>query len=167
MQLIDTSLSLERLKEVLRYEPERGVFFWNRPPKNHPRLQEYVAGGISSGYVMIKIDGRKYKAHRLAWLYTHGEWPNGDLDHINGCPLDNRMKNLRVATNPQNQANRLRERNKATPKGVRRLPSGNFQARISVNKKQILLGIFNSPSEAQSAYIEAAEKFYGEFARAS
>lgn len=160
-------LTAERLRELLRYVPESGLFFWMRPPKQHPRLQEYAAGGIATGYVAIKIDGKKYKAHRLAWLYVHGKWPDGDLDHINGCPLDNRITNLRIATNPQNQANRLRDRNKTTPKGVRHLPSGKFQARISVNKKQILLGTFHSPAEAQNAYLQAAKKFYGEFARAS
>ena len=161
------SLSAERLRTLLRYAPESGLFFWVQPPKRHPRLQEYAAGGISTGYVTIKIDGKKYRAHRLAWLYVHGKWPDGDLDHINGCPLDNRIANLRIASNPQNQANRTRERDKATPKGVRQLPSGRFQARISVNKKQIPLGAFHSQAEAQNAYLVAAKKFYGEFARAS
>lgn len=160
-------VSIERLREVLRYVPETGLFLWIKPPKNHTRLQEYVAGGIASGYVMIKIDGRKYKAHRLAWLYVHGDWPNGDLDHINGCPLDNRIGNLRIASNAQNQANRTRDRNKSTPKGVRSLPSGKFQARISVNHRQIILGTFNSSTAAQAAYLQAAREHYGEFARAS
>lgn len=160
-----SQLTLERLKEVLRYEPEKGVFFWVRAPKNHPRLQEYLAGGIASGYVMIKIDGQKYKAHRLAWLYVHGEWPHGDLDHINGCPLDNRLDNLRIATNPQNQANRVRDSGKKTPKGVRLLPSGKFQARITVTHKQILLGTFDTPDAAQAAYFQAAQHHYGNFAR--
>lgn len=160
-----SALTLARLKQVLRYEPEKGIFIWIKAPKNHPRMQEYLAGGIASGYVMIKIDGHKYKAHRLAWLYMHGQWPSGDLDHINGCPLDNRLENLRIATNPQNQANRLRDRDKDTPKGVRRLPSGKFQARITVSKKQILLGTFDSSDEAQAAYFHAANQHYGNFAR--
>lgn len=160
-------LNQSRLKELLRYIPESGLFLWIRPPKNHTRLQEYAAGGIASGYVMIKIDGRKYKAHRLAWLYMHGAWPQGDLDHINGCPLDNRMANLRIATNAQNQANRMRDHNKAIPKGVRRLPGGRYQARITVKHRQIVLGTFNTPSAAEQAYIQAAQHHYGEFARAS
>ena len=159
------TLTVERLKEVLQYDPEKGLFFWKLAPKNHQRLQEYAAGGIATGYVMIKIDGHKYKAHRLAWLYMNGVWPSGDIDHINGCPLDNRMANLRIATNPQNQANRLRDRGKDTPKGVRKLPSGRFQARITVTNRQILLGTFESSDEAQEAYFQASNQHYGEFAR--
>ena len=150
------TLTVERLKEVLQYDPEKGLFFWKLAPKNHQRLQEYVAGGITTGYVVIKIDGCKYKAHRLAWLYMNSVWPGGDLDHINGCPLDNRMANLRIATNPQNQANRLRDRGKDTPKGVRKLP---------VTNRQILLGTFESSDEAQEAYFQASNQHYGEFAR--
>jgi len=126
-----------------------------------------VAGGISTGYVLIKVDGKKYKAHRLAWLHTHGEWPGGDIDHANGCPLDNRMSNLRIATNPQNQANRLRDHDKTTPKGVRATRSGRFVARITVNNQSIYLGIFDSAEEAQAAYLKASKEHYGEFARAA
>ena len=162
-----SELTQSRLQEVLRYEPESGLFFWVAPTKYHPRLRDYVAGGISTGYVMIKVDGRKYKAHRLAWLYTHGEWPAGDLDHANGSPLDNRIANLRPATNPQNQANRSRTRGKATPKGVKALPSGRFQARIRVNHELIHLGTFATAEQAQQAYLAAARTHYGQFARAS
>ncbi|WP_372356945.1 HNH endonuclease signature motif containing protein [Xanthomonas sp. NCPPB 3443] len=130
-------------------------------------MKAYIAGGITTGYVLIKIDGRKYKAHRLAWLYVHGEWPAGDLDHINGCPLDNRISNLRIATNPQNQANRRRDRGKETPKGVRVLPSGRYQARISVNKQLHHLGTFDTAEQAQQAYADAARHYYQDFARAA
>lgn len=160
-------LTKERLQTVLRYEPSSGLFFWVNPPKEHPRMRDYVAGGITTGYVMIKIDGQKYKAHRLAWLYVHGEWPAGDLDHANGCPLDNRIENLRIATNPQNQANRFRDRGKELPKGVRRLPSGRYQARISIDKRQHHLGSFDTEQQALEAYMEAARNHYGQFARAA
>ncbi|RRU23615.1 HNH endonuclease [Stenotrophomonas sp. 278] len=161
------AVTQQRLKEVLRYEPDTGLFYWRRPPSTHPALQDYVAGGISTGYVLIKIDGRKYKGHRLAWLYVHGEWPDLDIDHSNCCPLDNRISNLRLATNSQNQANRLRDRDKDTPKGVRRLPSGKFQARITVDRVQILLGTFSTPEQAESEYLKASRRHYHEYARAS
>ena len=162
-----TGLTQERLKEVLAYEAETGLFFWVNPPKNHGRLRNYTAGNITTGYVLIKIDGQKYKAHRLAWLYMHGSWPPGDLDHINGCPLDNRIANLRVATNPQNQANRRRDTGQVTAKGVRRLPSGKYQARISVDHQLICLGTFDSEQDAGDAYLRAAKQHYGPYARAA
>jgi len=160
-------LSFQRLRELLTYDSISGLFKWVKPTKYHPRLKNGIAGGISTGYVLIKIDGRKYRAHRLAWLYVHREWPAGGLDHINGCPLDNRISNLRIATNPQNQANRRRDRGKDTPKGVRRLPGGRFAARISVDKKLHHIGVFDTAEDAQSAYMDAAKKHYGNFARAS
>ncbi|MBH1851893.1 HNH endonuclease [Stenotrophomonas maltophilia] len=160
-------LTCQRLKNILDYDELTGLFQWVAPPKVHPSLKSHVAGGISNGYVVIKIDGRKYRGHRLAWLYVHGKWPSGDLDHINGCPLDNRIENLRIATNPQNQANRRRDRGKDTPKGVRRLPSGRFQARISVSKELHHLGTFDTAEEAQAAYIAAARNHYQEYARSA
>lgn len=161
------NLTAERLREALRYEPDTGLFVWANPPGEHARLAGYVAGGITTGYVTIKVDGCKYKAHRLAWLYVHGEWPPGDVDHRNGCPLDNRIENLRIATNPQNQANRRRDTGKETPKGVKLIQSGRFQARITINKKLIALGVFDTAEQAQDAYLSAAKSHYGEFARAA
>lgn len=161
------TLTQDRLKAVLRYEPSSGLFTWTNPPRQHPRMRDYVAGCITTGYVMIKIDGRKYKAHRLAWLYVHGDWPYGDIDHANGCPLDNRIENLRIATNSENQANRLRDRDKTVAKGVRLMPSGRYQARITINKQQHHLGSFGTEEEAQEAYLEASRSHYGEFARAA
>ncbi len=160
-------LSLDRLKQVLDYDIESGLFSWKKPPIVHARLRDFTAGGITTGYVMIKIDGQKYKAHRLAWFYVNGEWPSCDIDHINGCPLDNRMENLRMALNSQNQANRKRNNGKRTPKGVKLLPSGRFQSRITIECNLITLGTFNTAEEAQSAYMEAAKTHYVSFARAS
>jgi len=162
-----TTMTVERLKQALRYDPETGAFLWIVPPKNHPRLANQSAGGVGANYVMIKIDNRRYKAHRLAWLYVHGAWPTGDIDHINGCPLDNRISNLRIATNPQNQANRRRNAGKETPKGVRVLPSNRFQARITVNKQLKNIGTFPTAELAAKAYLAAAQSHYGNFARAS
>lgn len=156
-----------RLLQALRYEPDSGLFYWITPPKQHPRMRDYAAGGIATGYVVIKIDNQKYKAHRLAWLYVHGEWPCGDIDHANGCPLDNRISNLRIATNPQNQANRRRDFGKDVAKGVRALPSGKYQARISVAGRLLCLGSFTTEQEASSAYLGAAKNHYGPYARAA
>jgi len=55
-----------------------------------------MAGSVhSTGYVRIGVDGGKYTAHCLAWLYTHGVWPSDQIDHINGNRSDNRIANLR------------------------------------------------------------------------
>lgn len=76
------TVTLKRLREVLSYDGATGEFVWIKPPHVHPRLAGNVAGGFRSGYLLIKIDGRKYGAHRLAWFYTHGRWPVDRIDHI-------------------------------------------------------------------------------------
>ena len=160
-------ITVERLKEVLEYMPESGLFYWKKPPGNHARLYLSTAGSITTGYVLIRIDGQKYKAHRLAWLYSHGEWPSSDIDHKNGCPLDNRISNLRVATCSQNQANKRRRIGKPLQKGIRKLPSGKFNARITVSGETLNIGSYKSVDEAAMAYAYAARFYYSDFSRSA
>ena len=156
----------KRLREVLHYNPETGAFTWIEPPWNHPRMRGIPAGCSATGYIMIKVDGRAYKAHRLAWLYVHGVWPSRDLDHRDGDPLNNAIDNLRECTMAQNIANaRIRE-GKLLPKGVRRNASGRFSARISHRGRLITIGSFATPEAASAAYLTHARALYGDFARA-
>lgn len=99
-------LTAERLRELLTYDPETGEFRWRYTRGCRARGQ--IAGTVTClGYLTIAIDGRKYKAHRLAWLHVHGEWPYPEIDHINRIKLDNRLVNLRRATRAENNANRV------------------------------------------------------------
>lgn len=159
-------LTLQHLRELLGYNPDTGDFIWLRAPWNHPRLAGQVAGGRSTGYVMIKIDGRKYKAHRLAWLYLTGAWPCMPVDHRDGDPFNNRWSNLREATQAQNAANAARRAGRGLPKGVRRNGRG-YTARIRFEKRLINIGTYPTVDEAAAAYLETAVRLYGEFARAA
>lgn len=105
-------LTVERLKELLHYDPETGVFTWQRTdtPFNL-RFRGKSAGTLKArGYIEIGIDGRKYKAHHLAWLWAHGELPKVSLrmgiDHINRDSNDNRICNLRLVRASMNCQNR-------------------------------------------------------------
>lgn len=160
------SLPYKRLRAVLRYDRRSGVFTWIRPPKQHPRMLGKVAGCKATGYVMIKIDGVKYGAHRLAWLYVRGRMPSKRMDHRDGNPFNNAISNLRQATQAQNIANARRVAGKGLPKGVRR-NSRKFAARITFKGRQITLGNFKTPEEASAAYARKAKDLYGEFARAA
>ncbi len=131
-----------------------------------------MAGTITSccsshGYRVIRIDNQLIMAHRLAWLYVHGELPSGEIDHINGDRSDNRLANLRLATRVQNNQNtKTRTDNTSGHKGVCfHKQAGRWMAYINASGKRTYLGLHNSKEEAAQAYAAAAQELHGEFAR--
>ncbi len=155
----------ERLRELLHYNPETGVFTW--VVKRRGVRVGAMAGTVSStnGYRIIRLDYRAYQAHRLAWLWMVGGWPKGQIDHLNCNKVDNRWCNLREATPTQNTRNRpVRRDNRIGFKGVARA-NHRWQARIWVNGKRFHIGCFDSPEDAHNAYAAAAKEYFGEFAR--
>jgi hypothetical protein len=162
-------ISAERLRELLQYDEETGLFYRKCLVRNGggQRVGD-EAGCVNKhiGYVMINVDGRQYYAHRLAFLYMSGEVPS-EVDHINRDRADNRWSNLRACTRNENLANRVEwSRNGLGVKGVRQEPSGKFRAEIRVNKKTHYLGVFETVGEAHAAYVIAATRAFGEFANA-
>lgn len=150
------TLTAERLRELFSYDPETGIFVC-RVSRRRARAGD-VAGHISHGYVAIPIERRIYLAHRLAWLYVHGVWPSGEIDHINRIRSDNRMCNLRDATRAENAQNKpVQRNNKSGYRGVSQYKKTSFwQARIKTNGRQIYLGHFATPEAASAAYASAA-----------
>lgn len=158
-------LKPDRLRELLHYDPASGNFtYLVRAARGTPIGS--IAGSVNSeGYRNIRVDGRTYKAHRLAWLYVKGAWPVGMIDHINGDRADNRFGNLREVTRSENLANsRVFRRGKIYPKGVGLRPQG-FCARIQARKQSYFLGYFKSEIEAAAAYEAAARNLFGKYAR--
>jgi len=155
------------LKALLDYDPDTGIFVW-KASRPCGVKQGQIAGSIGNrGHRMISINGASHLAHRLAWLYVHGEWPPAQIDHINGRRSDNRIVNLRLATPTQNNQNK-RHWKTVGFKGVRFRPqTGNWQARITVGGKTKSLGSYPSPEAAHAAYAAAAYEHFGEFARVS
>ncbi len=98
------SPTLERVSELLAYDPGTGILT-RRVPRGGQRAGAVAGNPNSWGYLLVGIDGRQYSAHRIAWLLTHGSWPGGEIDHINGDRTDNRIANLREATVSENQQN--------------------------------------------------------------
>lgn len=108
-----------KVRELFHYDPATGIFTRKVRTSNRVKVNEVAGLRKPSRYVLICVDGRQYRAHRLAWLYVHGEPPNGDLDHINRIKTDNRIANLREATRKQNMENTGAQKNSATGvKGV-------------------------------------------------
>jgi hypothetical protein len=152
------------LRSWLDYDPDTGVFTW-RVKRGGAVCAGTVAGCLTDkGYRVISLYDRLYRAHRLAWLYTHGVWPSDEIDHINGARDDNRLVNLREATRRQNSANR-RKLSGDLPKGVTR-HRGKFRAQIRIQGRVKHLGVYNTPEQAHAAYCEAAQKEFGAYHRA-
>lgn len=164
---INSGLTAEILRAIVRYDPSTGKFFWLKSNN-----QWAIIGGeagtveVKTGYVRFTVLGRKYQAHRLAWLYVIGTWPACEIDHINLDKTDNRMGNLREAAPVGNACNkRASKRNVLQIKGVSENRPGRFVARIGHGKRVLHLGIFDTPQEAQTAYASKAQELHGEFAR--
>lgn len=156
-------LTQSRLKELLHYDPETGVFTWivgNKSGKTadapHPK-----------GYLQIRVDGKLYYSHRLAWLYVKGVFTGGEIDHRFRVRTDNRIENLRECSSSQNKYNSgIMKTNKSGFKGVcwdKR--DKKWRANIKVNGKFKSLGYFNCPIEASKRYIAKARELHGEFYR--
>lgn len=158
-------LSQKRLKELLHYEPETGVFTW-RITRNSNAKAGFVAGNLDgrkcSGYVKISINYKLYAAHRLAWLYVHGDWPPEQIDHINRVRHDNRIENLRLANNQQNCQNRsIRQDNKTGCPGITwRDDLCKWRVRIGVNGQRVNLGYFSDLNCAVAKYQEAKAQLH-------
>jgi len=156
----------EALHHRLHYDPETGVFTTAKTArsKKHGRI---VGWRDELGYIRIWVNRKLYLAHRLAWLWVHGKFPDGNLDHINGNPSDNRIANLRECNQSQNCANSIIQRKgSSTRKGVSfDKAKKSFRAYITVGRKQIFLGRFLTAKEAIAVRKAAEPKYHGEFMR--
>lgn len=176
----DLTLSLGRLFEALSYDPVTGDFTWLIPGPAKGGGGRMWPGKIAgsrkpSGYVCINIDGKRYRAHRLAWMYMTGAPPNGQIDHIDLNRSNNVWTNLRLADATGNAFNTPASRNnKSGYKGVylykgrpNASPKPRWRAKINVGPRQIHIGTFDTAEEAHAAYECAARRYAGEFARAA
>lgn len=162
---LNNSISINDLRKLLRYDPSSGLLFW-RINRGNAVLGAPAGWQKQNGYREVSVLGRHLQVHRVAWVIHHGEWPSDQIDHINLDPSDNRISNLRLATQAENNWNvGPRKTNKLSLKGVCR-KNGKYMAQIQVRRKKIYLGFFDSPELAHDAYCRAAAKLHGEFMRA-
>jgi hypothetical protein len=147
--------------EKLSYDQETGIFTWNYDGTRGVKAGDIAGYKMPDGYIMLSVGGRKIVAHRVAWLFVYGEFPEGNLDHINRNKADNRIANLRNATYEQNAQNREKNcRNTSGYKGVTwHKRDQRWQAAITIKRKVIHLGYYQNPLDAYSAYIEASKKY--------
>ena len=161
MRKVNKHLSQERLKEILSYDPDTGVFHWLLQKGNRVKAGD-VAGAPYTPerpYVKIQIDGFKWNGHRLAWLYVYGEHPEDVIDHINGDPSDNWICNLRSVTQSVNKINSRRQKNaKSKYVGVYFYSCGGFEGwRGKFQRKQS--PVYKTQEEAHEFYLAELRKF--------
>ena len=151
--------ALEYIKQNFAYDPATGCI--SKSTGNGCVYQD-------KGYLRLafELNGtqRKPMAHRAAWFLACGEWPPQGIDHADGNKLNNKLSNLRLATPQENNRNTACQRNsKLQVKGVRITPYGKYQARITVDKREVYLGTFDFLEEARHAYVDAAKVIHGQF----
>jgi hypothetical protein len=159
-------ITVERVRELLSYDKETGAWTW-RVRRGGLANAGAPAGWIEkeTGYLRISISNVKEYAHRLAFLYVIGEWPENDVDHIDGDPSNCRWRNLRPATTSQNLANKaIQSNNTCGIKGVRQR-SRKWEARVVVNGILKHRSVHATKEEAALAYAAAAKENFAEFAR--
>ena len=162
------SISAALVQDLFSYNPETGEFT-RKARRQGARVGQVCGSPDSHGYLQIKINGRNYFAHRLAWLVVYGEWPKHQIDHIDRNPTNNRIANLREATNSQNNHNRGQQVNNTSGyKGVCwNKRAKRWKAYIKLHGRRTHLGYFNTADAAHAAYCVAAQELHGEFARTS
>ena len=146
-------MTQETLKEFLRYDKHTGDFIWIKKTHGRSNMKNGDKAGFIdyNGYVIIKLFGKSYKAHRLAWLYHYGNFPKQYIDHINHNKIDNSIKNLRDVELSANQRNRKLSKNNTSGINGVAIVGGRWTAKIALGKNKITIGSYDSKEEAIDA----------------
>lgn len=169
-------VKLDVVLRCLKYHDTGALYWKEKTSKRSPAIVGSQAGTAFRGgkkkYAVVHILGEKLLVHRIVWALHHGRWPVGHIDHIDGNETNNKIENLREVNRSQNSMNRKnRSDNLSGLKGARRRKNrdGSFiwTSSIWVNGKEKYLGRFKAPEEAHAAYVEAAQRHFGEFYRAA
>ncbi len=159
-------LTQDRLKSLISYDPNTGRMEWivHKTARVWPGME--VRGHSVRGYRRVQIDGHRYKAHDIAWLYMTGSFPADIVDHRDNNPDNLRWANLREATQQQNCHNTSQRRNNTSGfKGVNfHKRSGKWHARVGLNYRRIFVGEFATAEEADAAARSVRAGVHGEFA---
>ncbi len=165
-----TLITHARLREVLSYDPETGVFtaLIDRGPV---KAGDRVGGPTVAGYTQLTIDGVFYLGHVLAWFYMTKQWPKNKIDHRNNTPGDDWFENLREATDSENNFNRrIQRNNKCGYKGVSFFKGDKYPrkkpccAEVRAHGKRVWSAYFSTPEEAAEARGEVVKRVHGSFA---
>ena len=158
-----TDLTAQRLREVLHYDPETGIFTWIKPTSRRVKVGGKAGTPWLDGRIQLRVDGKICKAARLAWLYVTGEWPEHEIDHIDGNSANDRFANLRDVDRTTNQHN-MRRANKNSKSGLLGAAwnpaNRSWRARIMANGRVKEIGSFQTKEDAHEAYVIAKRELH-------
>lgn len=156
-------LTQQELLALLIYCLETGIFTWRVSTSNRVKVGDVAGTPDGHGYLVIRINSKRYKAHRLAWLYVHGVWPPAEIDHINRVKTDNRIDNLKEVSHIENMRNLSRARNNTSghvgvtwDKAKKR-----WNAQIQHEGKHINLGYCIEQEDANAARKAGELRYWG------
>lgn len=150
----------EKCLEKLRYDAETGLLTWVSNGTRGVKSGDVAGYKMKDGYILLSVAGKRVLAHRVAWLFAYGDFPEGNLDHINRDRADNRICNLRNAAPAQNAQNRAKNRlNTSGYKGVTwHKRDKKWQAGLTLNGKTVHLGLYDTAEAAYEAYKAGSKK---------
>lgn len=159
-------ISIETLREWIDYDPNTGELTWLKSPHHLVKKGDVAGSYEKRGYKVIQVQKRSIKGHRAAWAITHGYFPTMEIDHIDNNPSNNRIENLREVDRSKNQMNTKNAKNNSSGiKGVSYCnPKKKWIAAISINKKKICIGHFDSFEDAVQARKDKEKEIHGEYA---
>lgn len=157
-----SELTQERLRTVLSYSPETGLFTWVNPLRSFEKGKVAGTVALKGRYIMIKVSSIGFLGHILAWLYMTGEFPDDELDHEDGNGLNNKWTNIRRATRSKNCQNRVSKSNRHGVQGVLSR-NGKFYGRVRLNKKSYVTSDYLTVEAAGSAVKILREALHAEF----
>lgn len=156
-----TLVTAEKARELLAYDPETGHLTWKvYRGGGAPKAGERAGTNHGTGYIALRICGKAYKAHRIAWLIFHGRWPTHDIDHRNGVRSDNRIANLRDVDCVTNCQNRTVVIANSGLLGAHYHGRGRYTSSIAVDGRSHYLGLFSTAEEAHKAYLDAKKALH-------
>jgi hypothetical protein len=161
-------MNIQKMREFISYDPDSGVMTWKKVLSNRTKPGALCGANIDSkGYGRVCFDGKQYRAHRVVWALFYGEAPDQQIDHINGNRLDNRIANLRLASNAQNSRNcRLSKNNTSGITGVVfHKGTKKWLAQIMLNRQRIYLGLYDTIEMAAAVRKKAETQYFGQFAK--
>lgn len=155
-----------KIEDCISLDPKSGNLAWRVRVNNSVKVGDNIGTKHNKGYKFFRLNKTFDFNHRVVWYLAHGEWPLGEIDHINGDKSDNRLENLRDVTHRQNMWNKASQKATSVYKGVHwHKGSSKWRATLWTGASKVHLGLFQDEKEAAFAYDHAARVFFGEYAR--